>query len=70
MYIESTIKTKEDQQKRIFQAKNLITKRFSAVKRECGLDRKIKHGTLVRTVEEVKDELNLKNFAILPKNIR
>ena len=40
--VGSTIKAKEDKNKRVFQAKNVITKRFSAMKRKCGPKGKVK----------------------------
>ena len=68
--VGSTIKAKEDKNKRVFQAKNLITKRFSAMKRKCGPKGKVKDGTLVRIINEVKEELNIKEVTILPNAIR
>ena len=54
-HVGSTIKAKEDKEKMIFQAKNLITKRFSALKRKCGFDGKIKNEFLIRIIGEVKE---------------
>ena len=56
-HVGSTKKAKEDKQKMVFQAKNVITKRFLAVKRKCSPKGKIKDGNLVKIINEVKEEI-------------
>ena len=68
--VGTTIKAKEDKERSLFEAKNLITKRFSAVKRKSGCNGKVKNGTLIRIIEQMKEDLKLKNVTISPSAIR
>lgn len=68
--VGTTIKAKEDKERSLFEAKNLITKRFSAVKRKSGCNGKVKNGTLIRIIEQVNEDLKLNNVTISPSAIR
>ena len=70
-HVGTTIKAKEETERKIFLAKNIITKRFSAERKRIHWEKNVKCGTLKKITDEVKGELKLnKNVNISPSAIR
>ena len=67
--VGTTIKAKQSQEKKVFEAKNEIAKQFSAAKKKCKTG-KVKNGTLKGIIQKVEADMNLKNVTITSSAIR